>query len=88
MGIADALLKVLLQGTQYSPQRALENGLVHEVAATPEEMLAKARAFIDANPESQPALGQAGLPDPGRHAVEPEVRRQPARLPGQPAGSS
>lgn len=35
MGIADALLKVLLQGTQYSPQRALENGLVHEVAATP-----------------------------------------------------
>ncbi len=41
MGIADALLKVLLQGTQYTPQRALDNGLVHELAATREEMLAK-----------------------------------------------
>ncbi|MFF7394788.1 enoyl-CoA hydratase/isomerase family protein, partial [Streptomyces scabiei] len=46
LGITDALLKVLLQGTQYSPRRALDNGLIHEVAATREELMDKARAFI------------------------------------------
>ncbi|WP_141726863.1 enoyl-CoA hydratase/isomerase family protein, partial [Streptomyces niveus] len=44
LGISDALLKVLLQGTQYGPRRALDNGLVHEVAATTEEMIERARA--------------------------------------------
>ncbi|MEU4266513.1 3-hydroxyacyl-CoA dehydrogenase NAD-binding domain-containing protein [Streptomyces sp. NPDC026092] len=82
MGIADALLKVLLQGTQYSPQRALENGLVHEVAATPEEMLAKARAFIDANPESQQPWDVKGYKIPGGTPSNP---RFAANLPAFPA---
>ncbi|TQK50788.1 3-hydroxyacyl-CoA dehydrogenase/enoyl-CoA hydratase/3-hydroxybutyryl-CoA epimerase [Streptomyces sp. SLBN-118] len=82
MGIADALLKVLLQGTQYSPQRALENGLVHEVAATTEEMLAKARAFIDANPESQQPWDVKGYKIPGGTPSNP---RFAANLPAFPA---
>ncbi|WP_405603768.1 3-hydroxyacyl-CoA dehydrogenase NAD-binding domain-containing protein [Streptomyces sp. NBC_01410] len=82
MGIADALLKVLLQGTQYSPQRALENGLVHEVAATPEEMLAKARAFIDANPVSQQPWDVKGYKIPGGTPSNP---RFAANLPAFPA---
>ncbi|MGW7197640.1 3-hydroxyacyl-CoA dehydrogenase NAD-binding domain-containing protein [Streptomyces chryseus] len=82
MGIADALLKVLLQGTQYSPQRALENGLVHEVAATPEEMLAKARAFIDANPESHQPWDVKGYKIPGGTPASP---RFAANLPAFPA---
>ncbi|WP_455360230.1 3-hydroxyacyl-CoA dehydrogenase NAD-binding domain-containing protein [Streptomyces sp. SYSU K21746] len=82
MGIADALLKVLLQGTQYNPQRALENGLVHEVAATPEEMLAKARAFIDANPESQQPWDVKGYKIPGGTPANP---RFAANLPAFPA---
>ncbi|WP_329402557.1 3-hydroxyacyl-CoA dehydrogenase NAD-binding domain-containing protein [Streptomyces melanogenes] len=82
MGIADALLKVLLQGTQYSPQRALENGLVHEVAATPEEMLAKARAFIDANPESQQPWDVKGYRIPGGTPSNPKFA---ANLPAFPA---
>ncbi|MFJ2743323.1 3-hydroxyacyl-CoA dehydrogenase NAD-binding domain-containing protein [Streptomyces sp. NPDC087440] len=82
MGIADALLKVLLQGTQYSPQRALENGLVHEVAATPEEMLAKARAFIDAHPESQQPWDVKGYKIPGGTPSNP---RFAANLPAFPA---
>ncbi|MEU6881756.1 3-hydroxyacyl-CoA dehydrogenase NAD-binding domain-containing protein [Streptomyces sp. NPDC046712] len=82
MGIADALLKVLLQGTQYSPQRALENGLIHEVAATPEEMLAKARAFIDANPESQQPWDVKGYKIPGGTPSNP---RFAANLPAFPA---
>ncbi|MGW2559283.1 3-hydroxyacyl-CoA dehydrogenase NAD-binding domain-containing protein [Streptomyces sp. NPDC001514] len=82
MGIADALLKVLLQGTQYSPQRALENGLVHEVAATPEEMLTKARAFIDANPESQQPWDVKGYKIPGGTPSNPKFA---ANLPAFPA---
>ncbi|MFD5098129.1 3-hydroxyacyl-CoA dehydrogenase NAD-binding domain-containing protein [Streptomyces albidochromogenes] len=82
MGIADALLKVLLQGTQYSPQRALENGLVHEVAATPEEMLAKARAFIDANPQSHQPWEVKGYKIPGGTPSSP---RFAANLPAFPA---
>lgn len=82
MGIADALLKVLLQGTQYSPRRALENGLVHEVAATPEELLAKARAFIDANPESQQPWDKPGYRIPGGTPSNPKFA---ANLPAFPA---
>ncbi|MFE9835864.1 3-hydroxyacyl-CoA dehydrogenase NAD-binding domain-containing protein [Streptomyces sp. NPDC005551] len=83
MGIADALLKMLLQGTQYSPRRALENGLVHEVATTREEMLAKARAFIDANPESQQPWDKPGHKIPGGTPSNP---RFAANLPAFPAG--
>ncbi|MFD1658243.1 3-hydroxyacyl-CoA dehydrogenase NAD-binding domain-containing protein [Streptomyces caeni] len=82
MGIADALLKVLLQGTQYSPRRALENGLVHEVAATREEMLDKARAFIDANPVSQQPWDKPGYRIPGGTPSNPKFA---ANLPAFPA---
>ncbi|WP_369250694.1 3-hydroxyacyl-CoA dehydrogenase NAD-binding domain-containing protein [Streptomyces sp. R41] len=82
MGITDALLKVLLQGTQYSPKRALESGLVHDLAATPEEMLAKARAFIDANPESQQPWDKPGYKIPGGTPSNPKFA---ANLPAFPA---
>ncbi|WP_407836349.1 3-hydroxyacyl-CoA dehydrogenase NAD-binding domain-containing protein [Streptomyces sp. DSM 116496] len=82
MGIADALLKVLLQGTQYNPQRALDNGLVHELAATPEEMLAKAHAFIDANPESKQPWDVPGYRIPGGTPSNPKFA---ANLPAFPA---
>lgn len=82
MGIADALLKVLLQGTQYTPRRALENGLVHEVAATREEMLDRARAFIDANPESQQPWDVKGYRIPGGTPSNPKFA---ANLPAFPA---
>ncbi|MFI9250150.1 3-hydroxyacyl-CoA dehydrogenase NAD-binding domain-containing protein [Streptomyces sp. NPDC053069] len=82
MGITDALLKVLLQGTQYNPRRALENGLVHEVAATAEEMLAKARAFIDAHPESHQPWDVPGYKIPGGTPAHPKFA---ANLPAFPA---
>ncbi|WP_028815545.1 3-hydroxyacyl-CoA dehydrogenase NAD-binding domain-containing protein [Streptomyces flavidovirens] len=82
MGIADALLKVLLQGTQYNPRRALENGLIHEVATTPDDMLARARAFIDANPESHQPWDIKGYKIPGGTPSDP---RFAANLPAFPA---
>ncbi|MYZ17446.1 3-hydroxyacyl-CoA dehydrogenase NAD-binding domain-containing protein, partial [Streptomyces sp. SID337] len=92
MGIADALLKVLLQGTQYNPKRALENGLVHEVAATREEMLEKAHAFIDANPESQQPWDKPGYRIPGGTPANPKFAANlpafPANLKKQTAGAN
>ncbi|MFI9237693.1 3-hydroxyacyl-CoA dehydrogenase NAD-binding domain-containing protein [Streptomyces sp. NPDC053079] len=82
LGITDALLKVLLQGTQYDPHRALEAGLVHEVAADPEELLAKAHAFIEANPSSQQPWDAKGYKIPGGTPASP---RFAANLPAFPA---
>jgi 3-hydroxyacyl-CoA dehydrogenase/enoyl-CoA hydratase/3-hydroxybutyryl-CoA epimerase len=82
LGVADALLKVLLQGTQYSPRRALENGLVHEVATTQEELLAKARAFIEAKPESSQPWDKPGYRIPGGTPASPKFA---ANLPAFPA---
>ncbi|MFF0205596.1 3-hydroxyacyl-CoA dehydrogenase NAD-binding domain-containing protein [Streptomyces sp. NPDC005017] len=82
LGIADALLKVLLQGTQYNARRAQENGLVHEVAASREELLAKARAFIDANPEARQPWDVPGYRIPGGTPSNPKFA---ANLPAFPA---
>ncbi|WP_432138774.1 3-hydroxyacyl-CoA dehydrogenase NAD-binding domain-containing protein [Streptomyces sp. bgisy154] len=82
LGIADALLKVLLQGTQYSPRRALDNGLVHEVVDTPEELMARARAFIDDHPESQQPWDRPGYRIPGGTPASPKFA---ANLPAFPA---
>ncbi|MFF9205648.1 FAD-dependent oxidoreductase [Streptomyces sp. NPDC014986] len=82
LGIADALLKVLLQGTRYSPRRALDNGLVDEVADTPEELLARARAFIDAHPESAQPWDRPGYRIPGGTPSHPKFA---ANLPAFPA---
>ncbi|MEU7162594.1 3-hydroxyacyl-CoA dehydrogenase NAD-binding domain-containing protein [Streptomyces chrestomyceticus] len=82
LGIADALLKVLLQGTRYNATRALENGLIHEVAATPEELTEKARAFIDAHPEAQQPWDVKGYKIPGRTPAHPKFA---ANLPAFPA---
>ncbi|WP_309055901.1 enoyl-CoA hydratase-related protein, partial [Streptomyces sp.] len=82
MGITDALLKVLLQGTQYNPRRALDNGLVHELAATHEEMMDKAIAFIDAHPESRQPWDVPGYKIPGGTPSNPKFA---ANLPAFPA---
>jgi 3-hydroxyacyl-CoA dehydrogenase/enoyl-CoA hydratase/3-hydroxybutyryl-CoA epimerase len=82
LGIADALLKVLLQGTQYAPQSALQNGLIDDVATTQDELLAKARAFIEANPESQQPWDKPGYRIPGGTPAHPKFA---ANLPAFPA---
>ncbi|MDH6123880.1 3-hydroxyacyl-CoA dehydrogenase NAD-binding domain-containing protein [Kitasatospora sp. GP82] len=82
LGITDALLKVLLQGRQYRPAQALEIGLVDELATTAEEMLAKARAFIAANPESVQRWDVKGYKIPGGTPSTPAFA---ANLPAFPA---
>ncbi|MFJ6521648.1 3-hydroxyacyl-CoA dehydrogenase NAD-binding domain-containing protein [Streptomyces filamentosus] len=82
MGITDALLKVLLQGTQYTPKRALDSGLIHELASTPEEMMDKAIAFIDTHPESAQPWDVPGYRIPGGTPSNPKFA---ANLPAFPA---
>ncbi|MFD7106793.1 3-hydroxyacyl-CoA dehydrogenase NAD-binding domain-containing protein [Streptomyces celluloflavus] len=82
LGIADALLKVLLQGTRYNATRAKDAGLIHDTAATPEELLNKARAFIDDNPESWQPWDAPGYRIPGGTPAQPKFA---ANLPAFPA---
>ncbi|KAB7846590.1 3-hydroxyacyl-CoA dehydrogenase NAD-binding domain-containing protein [Streptomyces mobaraensis] len=82
LGIADALLKVLVQGTQYSPRRALEAGLVHEVVDSAEELVAKAREFVLAHPESRQPWDTDGYRMPGGTPSHPALA---ANLPAFPA---
>lgn len=82
LGIADALLKVLLQGRQYTARRALEAGLVHEVAADRDAMLASARAFVLANPEARQPWDAPGYKIPGGTPKSPALA---ANLPAFPA---
>ncbi len=82
LGITDALLNVLLQGQQHRPAKALKVGLVHEVVETEEEMLAAARAFVDAHPESQQPWDKPGYRIPGGTPSHPKFA---ANLPAFPA---
>ncbi|MQY10572.1 Fatty acid oxidation complex subunit alpha [Streptomyces sp. RB5] len=82
LGITDALLKVLLQGTQYNPKRALDNGLVDELAADAGDLRAKALAFVDAHPESKQPWDVPGYRIPGGTPAHPKFA---ANLPAFPA---
>jgi len=82
LGIADALLKVLLQGRQYDAARALRAGLVHELATDRDDLLARARAFVDANPDARQPWDEPGYKIPGGTPRSPAFA---ANLPAFPA---
>ncbi|MGH3801925.1 MAG: enoyl-CoA hydratase/isomerase family protein, partial [Pseudonocardiaceae bacterium] len=46
LGLANALMQLLVQGQQVRPAQAKEIGIVDEVVATPQELFAKAREWI------------------------------------------
>jgi 3-hydroxyacyl-CoA dehydrogenase / enoyl-CoA hydratase / 3-hydroxybutyryl-CoA epimerase len=82
LGIADALMQVLLQGQQRNPRAALEAKLVDEVVDTPEELLAKAKEWVKANPEAVQPWDQKGYKIPGG---TPSVPKFAQNLPAFPA---
>ncbi len=82
LGIQDALLNVLLQGQRYSPAQALEKGMVDEVVATPEELLANAKAWIKENPKAVQPWDVKGFKIPGGGPSNPAFA---ANLPAFPA---
>src|ERR1700743_785783 len=52
LGIQNAFVSVLSQGTRFKPAKAKETGLVDEVLPTVEELVPAAKAWIKANPDS------------------------------------
>jgi len=82
LGIADALMQVLLQGQRHRPQKAQELGLVDELVATRDELIPAAKAWIAANPEAVQPWDVKGYKIPGGTPATPALA---ANLPAFPA---
>src|SRR5882757_1756947 len=82
LGIQSALLNVLLQGQRHKPRAALALGMIDEVVATPEEMLARAKDWIKANPDATQPWDVKGYKIPGGAPTNPSFA---ANLPAFPA---
>ena len=73
LGLTTALMEVLLQGQQHRPEKALKLGLVDELASDADDLLAKAKAFIAANPESTQRFDVKGWKVPGGTPSSPSL---------------
>lgn len=82
LGIQNALLQVLLQGQRYKPAAARDVGLVDEVVATREEMLARASEWIAEHPDAAQPWDVKGYKIPGGTPSHPAFA---ANLPAFPA---
>ena len=72
LGIQNAFVNVLVQGTRFKPGKAKEMGLIDEVLPTVEELVPAAKDWIKANPDShvQP-WDQKGYKMPGGSPSSP-----------------
>ncbi len=73
LGIADALMKLLLKGQQVPPAEAKEIGIVDEVVTSPQDMLDRAREWIKANPEPVQPWDVKGYKIPGGTPSNPKL---------------
>ena len=71
----------LLEGKQVNPQAALKAGLIDDTAETSDELIAKAKAFILANPKVAQPFDVKGFKIPGGNAQAPKVAQMLAILP-------
>jgi 3-hydroxyacyl-CoA dehydrogenase / enoyl-CoA hydratase / 3-hydroxybutyryl-CoA epimerase len=73
LGLQPALMDWILTGTQYRPAQALEKGVVDEVVATPEELIATAKAWVRSHPDAVQPWDVRGFRIPGGAANHPKV---------------
>ena len=73
LGIQNAFMSVLSQGTRFKPAQAKETGLVDEVVPTVEELVPAAKAWIKANPEAQQPWDAKGYKMPGGTPSSPAL---------------
>ena len=73
LGIQNAFMSVLSQGTRFKPAQAKETGLVDEVVPTVEELVPAAKAWIKANPEAQQPWDVKGYKMPGGTPSSPAL---------------
>mgnify|MGYP001567988062 CR=1 FL=1 len=72
LGLEKAL-PFLLEGKKVNPQQALDAGLIDQLATDRDDMLAKARAWIMANPAAKQRWDMAGYQIPGGLPSHPKV---------------
>ena len=82
LGIANALLQLLLQGQRLRPGKALELGIVDAVVSSPEKLIPAAKAWIKANPDAKQPWDREGYKIPGG---TPSVPKFAQNLPAFPA---
>ena len=74
LGIQNAFVSVLSQGTRFKPEQAKELGLIDEVLPTVEELVPAAKAWIKANPEAHTQPWDAkGYKMPGGTPASPAL---------------
>lgn len=66
-------LELMTQGKELRPSPAKDIGLIHETAADKADMLAKAKAWIEANPKAQQPWDVKGFKIPGGDPKHPKV---------------
>jgi len=82
LGIAAAVMGVLVQGQRHKPAAAVETGIVDELASSHEEMLEKARAWIAANPDAAQAWDKPKHRIPGGTPSTPALAAMLPAFPG------
>jgi 3-hydroxyacyl-CoA dehydrogenase/enoyl-CoA hydratase/3-hydroxybutyryl-CoA epimerase len=86
LGLADALMGVLLQGTRFKPAAAKEKGIVDALVAKQEDLVPAAKAWVTANRDNEEAATQPwdrpGYRMPGGTPSTPKLA---AFLPAFPA---
>ncbi|WP_433869935.1 3-hydroxyacyl-CoA dehydrogenase NAD-binding domain-containing protein [Saccharopolyspora sp. CA-218241] len=82
LGIAEALLNLLLQGQQVRPGKARELGIVDALVGGPEELLPAAKEWIKANPDAAQPWDRPKHRIPGGTPADPKFA---ANLPAFPA---
>jgi 3-hydroxyacyl-CoA dehydrogenase/enoyl-CoA hydratase/3-hydroxybutyryl-CoA epimerase len=81
LGIVQALLQVLLQGQRHKVEAAHGLGLIDEVVADEDAMLAAARAFIAANPDAVQPWDADGYRLPGGDPSRPSFAQNAPAIP-------
>ncbi|PCM43343.1 3-hydroxyacyl-CoA dehydrogenase NAD-binding domain-containing protein [Marinobacter sp. ANT_B65] len=80
----EAAFPFLMEGRKVRPSAALKAGIVDELAGSAEDMMARARAFIEENPKCQQPWDKKGFKLPGgaphHPAMAPKLAIAPAML--------
>ncbi|SFR58801.1 3-hydroxyacyl-CoA dehydrogenase / enoyl-CoA hydratase / 3-hydroxybutyryl-CoA epimerase [Marinobacter gudaonensis] len=77
----EAAFPFLMEGKKVNPKAALKAGIVDELADSVEDMMTRARTFIDANPKCQQPWDQKGFKFPGGAPHHPAMAQKLAIAP-------
>jgi len=77
----EAAFPFLMEGKKVRPSAALKAGIVDELADSVEDMMGKARAFIEANPKCQQPWDKKGFKLPGGAPHHPAMAQKLAIAP-------